>query len=711
MAVEGEQQEQGQVAVEPLFRAITSRWRPILLTVIVAGLAAYAFAASEPRLYRAEAIIALDIPANASTHALTREIEAVRARSQVDRVAKRLGLLDRPEFAASPNPLLDWLMRMTGRQGAGHDVGEAEALRRVRDRLDVHAVGSDRIAVRFSSQDPRLVAAMPNALAEEYLASFSAPRDDGAMRGAFGGAVDQSGLDAEIRQAQGRLSALEAKTPRAADDADPAPASPEAVALSAARAAKIGAEEHVTRIRKALASQDTAAIAAAVDTPAVDALAEEEERVAASLAELSQTLLDKHPRIRALKAQQADFRERLTAEAQRALTKAVVRARAAAATLAERRAEAEAKEGKGTSPTAPDDPALQDLRAEIASLQQRLEAEQAAAPQATALGERQAVAASIAVRAKVPAHPYTPKTALIVSVACGAALLLAMLIAIGGAIVGGRVGRRAVEPASGEEAEPESPAASPEVTGDMDAGPADAGLDVSEGAVEAAIVEDGGTSAPEPAPGVHAGAEEEDEELSDPDFSVSAAALDLLERGSGRVVCVSPEGDDGSAVSIVLARLVAEQGLRTILIDLTDTAAPTRLMESRPGLAGLTDFLDASVSAAETIQFDCGSPAHFVPRGFARRTDGLEASTDFSGFIEALENAYDVVVMECGRSDARRVRALMPEENAKLIVTTVQPDEDALASTLSDFYRAGLTRFSVMMPGLPARLDDESRAA
>lgn len=706
MTMVGDGQRQGEAEVEPLPRAVARHWRGILLTVLAAGLAAYVFTCGEPRLYRAAALVELDMPKTATPGAPAHEVEALRARPLVDRVAKRLGLDDRPEFSREAKPFLGRLMRRIGLAAAGEPVGKTEALRRVREHLDVHAVGSDRIAVEFSSEDPKLAAAMPNALSEEYLAGFSAPHDDGDMRGGFGQANDALQLEAELRQAEARLTSLEsAETAVGRADAAQDRAAP------AALAAKTKAEQRVTRIRTALASRNAAAIAAAVDTPAADALAGEEEKVAAELADLSLTLLDKHPRIRALKAQQADLRQRMSSEAERALAEAEKAAQAGAATLANRDARRTAADGKGSSAPAHDDARLQALRAEIAALQDRLAEDRAATTTGSIPSDGRAVAASIAARAKVPDSPYTPKTALIVTAACSAAFVVAMLVAVGAALFGVRSGRLAVEPAFEEDDALEVPAAADEAEDEPggDNEPLDVslapGVDVREGAAPPAAQSE---SMAEPVEV----AEAADEEPIDTDFSVSAAALELLEQGSGRVVCVSPEGDEGSAVSVVLARLVAEQGVRAVLVDLTETAGPTRLMESRPGLAGLTDFLVDGVAAAETIQFDCGSPAHFVPRGLSERPQGLEAAADFAGFVEALENAYDIVLIECGRRDAGAVRLLMRDDAVRLIVTAVQPDEEALAAALADLYRAGLTRFRVMMPGLPYREEPgESRAA
>lgn len=704
----GDGQRQGEAEVEPLLRAVARHWRGIVLTVLAAGLAAYIFTCGEPRLYRASALVELDMPKTATAAALAHEVEALRARPLVDRVAKRLALDDRPEFSREAKPFLGRLMRRIGLAAAGEPVGETEALRRVRERLDVHPVGSDRIAVDFSSEDPKLAAAMPNALSEEYLAGFSAPHDDGDMRGGFGQADDPLQREAELRQAEARLTRLESAG-TAAVGVDAA----QDRAATAARAAKTEAEQRVTRIRTALASQDAAAIAAAVDTPAADALAGEEEKVAAELADLSLTLLDKHPRIRALKAQQADLRQRLSSEAERALASAGKKtAQAGAATLAARDAGRTAADGKGASALAHDDARLQALRAEIAALQDRLAEDRAAATTGSIPSDGRAVAASIAARAKVPDSPYTPKTMLIVTAASSAAFVVAILVAVGGVLFGGRGRQSMAEPVAEEDDVPEVSAAGPAAADEAEDEPAGddappeillAPGDIREGA-PSPVQFDAGLEPEAP--------EAEDEEPADTDFSVSAAALELLEQGAGRVVSVSPEGDEGSAVSVVLARLVAEQGLRTVLVDLTETAGPTRLMESRPGLAGLTDFLVDGVAAAETIQFDCASPAHFIPRGLSERPEGLEAAADFAHFVEALENAYDIVLIECGRRDAGAVRPLMRHDAARLIVTAVQPDEEALAAALADLYRAGLTRFRVMMPGLPYREEPgASRAA
>lgn len=207
----------------------------------------------------------------------------------------------------------------------------------------------------------------------------------------------------------------------------------------------------------------------------------------------------------------------------------------------------------------------------------------------------------------------------------------------------------------------------------------------------------------------------DDAEPEDQDFSIAAAAAHLIEKGSARVVCVSPEGDEGSAASVVLARLIAEEGLRTILIDMTGSACPTRLMAANGHLPGITDLLAGETPFAETIHGDRLSPAHLIPHGTADAERAMRAAERLPMVMDALADAYDVVIVECGPTDVEGVERLARRGAAELVVTVIEPEEGKIAETLARFYAAGYADLIVMMPGLvadaepPARTETESR--
>src|SRR5690606_27088649 len=65
------------------------------------------------------------------------------------------------------------------------------------------------------------------------------------------------------------------------------------------------------------------------------------------------------------------------------------------------------------------------------------------------------------------------------------------------------------------------------------------------------------------------------------EVDVKAAAKALISAGATRAIFVSPEGDEAAAVAVLVAREIADQGLRVLLLDLTISgAASLPMLES-----------------------------------------------------------------------------------------------------------------------------------
>ena len=92
----------------------------------------------------------------------------------------------------------------------------------------------------------------------------------------------------------------------------------------------------------------------------------------------------------------------------------------------------------------------------------------------------------------------------------------------------------------------------------------------------------------------------------------------LSMRGAKSTVLVlSPTGDDGSTASVMLARSMAELGRSVVLVDMTVSGCPTRLMAAEPDLPGMADLLFGETAFGETIHHDRLSNAHIVPQGLS----------------------------------------------------------------------------------------------
>src|SRR5690606_27321938 len=85
------------------------------------------------------------------------------------------------------------------------------------------------------------------------------------------------------------------------------------------------------------------------------------------------------------------------------------------------------------------------------------------------------------------------------------------------------------------------------------------------------------------------------------EVNVERAAESLIAGGATRAVFVSPEGDEGAAASVLVAREIADAGLRVVLLDLTASGAASRPMLESDVYTGITNLLVSEAQFADVI--------------------------------------------------------------------------------------------------------------
>jgi Mrp family chromosome partitioning ATPase len=195
----------------------------------------------------------------------------------------------------------------------------------------------------------------------------------------------------------------------------------------------------------------------------------------------------------------------------------------------------------------------------------------------------------------------------------------------------------------------------------------------------------------------------------DDEFSVNSVAKHLIKNDVNVAIAVSPSGDKGSTSTVILARAVAETGRKTILIDMTGSALPTRLMAEQPDLPGITDLLTGEATIAETIHGDRLSDAHILPHGGANAKRAMRAADRLGMIIDALSNAYDLVLVECGPADIAGIKRLARNGDVEIILSAADISEAEIEATASGFVEAGYEDIVLMIgnsiadPGTPGR--------
>ena len=138
----------------------------------------------------------------------------------------------------------------------------------------------------------------------------------------------------------------------------------------------------------------------------------------------------------------------------------------------------------------------------------------------------------------------------------------------------------------------------------------------------------------------------------------------------------------------MLARAISDTGLRTLLVDLTAEGAASRPMLDGAEAAGITDLLCGEGQFSDIIHGDLYSEAHVVPVGMANAARAMRAIDRLPAILNALNTAYEMVVIEAGPTDPDATDRLMTSDTA-LLLNAVDPESDAVAAAAAAFYDAG----------------------
>jgi len=626
--------------------------------------------------------------------AVTSQVEILRSTDLIKQVARNLDLSSRVEFDPAANPsAIGNVLIMLGLKKNPLDVpAEERVLKEFYKKLDVYAVPESRvIGIEFSSEDEALAAAVPNALVDVYLASQSGAKLENNTDASAWLEPEIAKLRDKVRESESKVAEYRAQTGlllvNQQDTIAAKQLSDISTELSRVRAERADSEARAQSVRNALENgQAVDAVSNVLDSPVIQRLRESEGNIRAQLADVSTTLLDAHPRMKGLRAQLADVERQITNEIRKVLSSLESNARVAR--IREQELTAQLNELKaGSAREGEEAVELRSLEREAAAQRDLLETYLGRYREAASRTQPKALPADARVisRAVPASEAYFPKTGPIIIVSALAAFLLSSI----GVMLGELFSGRALRPSSGLTHEPAS------------------GQSVSEAPVVAAVPS-GGAATPVEQTSQALGLISNDAD----DFSVESVAEQLVTDMTSVAVCVSPEGDEGSAAAVMLVRTIAGDGLKTVLIDLTGSACPTELMAESVRLPGLTDLMCGEISISDSIHPDRLSSAHIIPRGNANARRAMRAIDRLPMIIDALTEAYDLVVVECGAADAASIARIARAERGEIILSILRSDEAEIAELLIEFNAQGFEDVLLMTPGQPVSpLGSRSSAA
>lgn len=632
---------------------------------------------------------------------VTSQVQILTSSDLLMQVADQLKLADRAEFdeAQDISSLKAGLIALGLLSDPSLVAVEKRVLDNVRKRLTVYAVENSRvIVIEFRSADPDLAAKFPNALAEAYLNLEAEAQLATTGKAASYLADEIDELQDSVRVAEEKVAEFRSSSDLLVGQNNSVLATQQLTEISSelsrVRANRAEAESRARTVRAALdggASLDT--IPDIAQSPLIARLRERQIELNSQIADMSTTLLPGHPRVQALQSQLNDLSGRIRDEARKVaiglensaeiarsreqeLTQELNQLKVASSDASERQVELRALEREADSQRA----LLESYLVRYREAQSRDEGRYAPAK------------ARLISQAVVPVEPAFPKMVPLLGATFFVALLLMTLATILRELFSGR----ALVPAGATHT-----VSTTETVVAENGEPTLAKTEVR----EEVTVEEPVVARPEPvlrpavaaparpkpvvaAPVVEEPEPEEDADAANDNYGVAALAERLVEWECERMIVVSPEGDDAAAASVDLARRLADTGMRTILVDLTGTGAASLRMLHADDCPGITDLLTATASYSEIIYPDLASNAHVIPTGLADPARAMRAVDRLPIILDALVSAYDMVIVECGPTDASGLKRLVGGD-AMVVLSVIDPQAPEIVETAGDLVDGG----------------------
>lgn len=707
-----------------LFRAVWQRKGRILAATALVGVLAFVGANAISPSYKSDAKLLIEpqepnFSASGTGSAaaeplpdelnIASQVQLLQSVDLIKQVSRDLKLHERTEFDpdSSPSAITDFLVLFGLKSNPLELPPEERVINAFKEKLSVYQVDKSRvIGIEFTSKDPKLAAAVPNAMMDVYRSLQSGAKLDSNSDAVRWLETEIANLREKVRDAEQKVAEYRSSAGLMSLGSDQSSFSGKQLSdisteLARVRGERANAEATAENLRASIkAGKSTDTLDAIARSESIQRLKATESQIRAQISDLSTRLLDGHPQMKALRAQLAGIREQVQSESLRVA--ASLDNQAAVARERETQLLAQLNTLKAdTARAGEDEVGLKSLEREATAQRQLLETYLARYREASSRLDKDASPADARVisTAIEPQEPSFPKVVPITIVATLATLILSAVAVMLAELFSGRALRPtgAVVPVATrrEDVEAEEMVTAVEAPRARPAQDVPASLlDVAPDAdlveeMEQAVAEDVPASEP---------TEEPDE------FSVASVADYLVEQQTRIAFAISPSGDDGSAGTVALARELADRGSRTVLVDMTGSACPTRLMASWRDLPGITDLLTGEAAFADCIHPDRSSAADIVPQGNADIRQAMRGADRLSMIVDALSDVYDLVLVECGPANAEGVARLSRNDRHEIILSAPEPEAKELAEIMIAFEDAGYNDLILLsMKTPPAR--------
>lgn len=730
MSATGRNDKDVDIDLARLVLAIWERRGKIAAATLIAGGLAFAASSAMSPVYRGEARVLIETrtasfgnadPNGASSQQVLDDLNIVsqtqllQSVDLIKQVARNMKLYELTEFDPDASPsLLSRLLILAGMKKNPLEVApEERVISTFREKLQVYRAETSRvIAVEFSSKDPVLASAIPNEILKVYLSQQSGAKLDANSEAARWLEPEIARLREKVRVADKKVADYRASADLLTVGEGTNFATRQlgdiSSELARVRGERANAEARAENVRNALSSgRPTDTLPDIIASQMIQRLKETESGIQSQISDLSTTMLDGHPRIKALRAQLGGIRSQIETETRKVL--ASLENEANVSRLRERQIVQQLNTLKADGARAGEDSVdLNDLERDATAQRQLLEtylARYREATSRTASMDSSPADARVISAAVEPRQPYFPKVGPIVVVVSLVTFLLSCVVVMLVELFTGRA-LRPVGASRDEELEAQEttiePVVTPVAATQVVATPV---APVEEVSAEHMAVEADEALATEmeetlvlDEPKTDDDAQGEDDEPAGLEtFSIEMVAEYLAMKGVGPVATVvSPAGDAGSTATVMLARAVSEGGRTVVIVDMTASACPTRLMAPSVNLPGITDLLAGEVNFAETIHNDRLSSAHIVPQGKTPAHEAMRVIDRLTMVVSALADVYDTVLIECGAVDVVRAAGILKNLSTDIIVSAPDPDEKVLSEVMQTLADDGHSRVLVM---------------
>ncbi|NKM24905.1 GumC family protein [Rhizobium laguerreae] len=698
-----------------LVRAVWARRLRILAITLVGAGVAFAGAKIMSPQYRSETRILIEprAPAFASTQQandssagplmdelnIASQVQLLQSADLLKKVINDLKLYNLPEFddAASGSAMSSILVELHLKKNPLENPPEERVIDAFVERLQVYQVpGSRVIGITFTSKDPKLAAAIPNAMANVYLSTQSGAKLDSNSEATRWLEPEIEGLRQKVSEAERKVA--EYRTSHGLLQTNGTTTFPAqqlndiSAELTRVRGDKANAEARAQAVRNALSSGEASdTLPDIMSSQAIQRLKGTESGLQSQVSDLQTSLLNNHPRLKSLRAQLSDIRTQIRQETQKILASIENESKVADLRASELERQSDTVQANSAR-AGEDEVGLNALEREANAQRQLLETYLVRYREAASRADSNSSPADarIVSRAVEPVDPYFPKVVPIVVVASVATLIMSAIFIMLAELFSGR----ALRPtdASPETIEAEAVVEEKHVP---QAAPIAAAGKPAQPSMLAVVADKEDTiedvKVAEEVP--------EDEPEDDNEFSVASVADYLAGSRAPLAIAISPTGDNGSAATVSLTRMLADAGHRVILIDMTGSGYPTELMVEDPAVLGVTDLLCGEAAFGDTIHGDRLSDAHLIPQGQSDVRRAMRGVDRLSLLLDALAAAYDLVVVECGSADVAGVSRLTRSRDVEIILSLPEVEETIFVALMTEFQAAGYERVVLMSGG------------